>query len=75
MCLARYFPFYKNTVDLIYSQHLIKLNIVEHESRNDKIKGTQNKLGASTWIFIYYGVGYAYILTTASLISMGAIEV
>ena len=26
-----------------------------------KIKELQTKLGAPTWIFIYYGVGYAFI--------------
>ena len=43
MCLARWLPVYKNTVNSIYSQNLIKLNIVEHESLNEKIKGTPNK--------------------------------
>ena len=40
-----------------------------------KLKELQNKLGASNWIFIYYGVSYAFILTIASLINMGAIKV
>ena len=40
-----------------------------------KLKELQTKLGAPTWIFIYYGVGYAFILTIATLINMGVIKV
>ena len=44
-------------------------------SRMGKIKELQTKLGAPTWIFIYYGVGYAFIFTIATLINMGVIMV
>ena len=40
-----------------------------------KLKELQTKVGAPNWIFIYYGVGNAFIFTKATLINLGVIKV